>query len=145
MGTAAELTVPSRQQGCLLCVGDLESAERWESCMEGIFFYLDLSAGFQNSRYLLSSGLCFYNVPWVWTGNILGPVDASQQFQMWFRSAFLKIEGNSFKSAPGVKIKLILKCGIAPFCLSVLNLETYRFVNHFAKHPSQMDNTGTFP
>lgn len=56
--------------------------------MEGISFSLDLSAGFQSSHYLLSSILFFYNVAWVWTGNILGPVDVAQQFQMWLEVHF---------------------------------------------------------
>lgn len=57
------------------------------------------------------------------------------------RSAFLKIEGNSFKSAPGVKMKLIFKCGIAPFCLSALNFGNVTLQN---TQLFQMDNSDAF-
>lgn len=86
--------------------------------MEGILFSLDLSAGFQSSQYLLSSILFFYNIAWAWTGNILDSVDAAQHFQLRLEVRFLTMEGNSFKSAPGVEI---FKRGVAPFCLSVLD------------------------
>lgn len=93
--------------------------------MEGILFSLDLAAGCQSSQYLLSSVLFFYNIAWVWTGNILGAVDAAQHFQMWLEVRFLTMEGNSFKSAPGVEIKLIFERGVAPFCLSVLDFGNF--------------------
>lgn len=51
----------------------------------------------------------------VGVGNSLGPVDAAQQFQI------VKIQGELLQAAPGVKIKLIFKCAVAPFCLSALS------------------------
>lgn len=57
--------------------------ERWERCMEGISFSLDLSATFHSSRYLLSFISFFRNAAWVLVGNILGTVDVVHQFQLW--------------------------------------------------------------
>lgn len=97
----------------------------WMQC-HFLWMYLLIS----EQLLLVSSVLFFYNKVWVWSGSYFMFCRCGSAI---FRSVFLKIEVDPLKSAPGVTVKLILKCDTAP--LSILET-SYHFVNHFAKHPS---------